>query len=75
MNYPGQVGVTFKFDTLVTQILVKDNQTIGIKTSDGKEIKSDLVVANSDAEYIYNKLVSNNVRAARSATDSCPTPP
>ena len=60
------LGVTFKFDTLVTQILVKDNQTIGIKTSDGKEIKSDLVVANSDAEYIYNKLVSNNVRAARS---------
>ena len=60
------LGVNFKFNTLVTQILVKNNQTTGIKTSDGKEIKSDLVVANSDAEYIYNKLLSKNVSGARS---------
>ena len=60
------LGVNFKFNTLVTQILVKNNQTIGIQTSDGKEIKSDLVVANSDAEYIYNKLLSKDVSRARS---------
>ena len=61
-----ELGVNFKFNTLVTQILVKNNQTIGIQTSDGKEIKSDLIVANSDAEYIYNKLLSKDVSGARS---------
>lgn len=60
------LGVNFKFNTLVTQILVKNNQTTGVRTSDGKEIKSDLVVANSDAEYIYNKLLSKDVSGARS---------
>ena len=60
------LGVKFKFNTLVSQILVSDNHATGIKTSDGKEFKADLVVANSDAEYIYNKLLANNVNAARS---------
>ena len=60
------LGVKFKFNTLVSQILVNNNHATGIKTSDGKEFKADLVVANSDAEYIYNKLLSNNVNAARS---------
>lgn len=60
------LGVNFKFNTLVTQILVKNNQTTGVRTSDGKEIKSDLVVANSDTEYIYNKLLSKDVSGARS---------
>ena len=60
------LGVKFKFSTLVSQILVNNNHATGIKTSDGKEFKADLVVANSDAEYIYNKLLANNVNAARS---------
>ena len=60
------LGVKLKFNTLVSQILVNNNHATGIKTSDGKEFKADLVVANSDAEYIYNKLLTNNVNAARS---------
>ena len=60
------LGVKFKFNTLVSQILVNNNHATGIKTSDGKEFKADLVVANSDADYIYNKLLANNVNAARS---------
>ena len=59
------LGVKFKFNTLVTQILVKNNQTTGVRTSDGIDIKFDLVVANSDAEYIYNKLLPKNVSGAR----------
>jgi phytoene desaturase len=50
-----ELGVNFKFNTLVKEILIKNNKTTGIKTSDGVEIKSDLIVANSDAEYIYNQ--------------------
>ena len=60
------LGVKLKFNTLVSQILVNNNHATGIKTRDGKEFKADLVVANSDAEYIYNKLLANNVNAARS---------
>ncbi len=60
------LGVKFKFNTLVSKILVNNNHATGITTSDGKEFKADLVVANSDAEYIYNKLLANNVNAARS---------
>ena len=59
------LGVKFKFNSLVAQILVKNNQTTGVRTSDGIDIKSDLVVANSDAEYIYNKLLPKNVSGAR----------
>jgi len=44
-----ELGVNFKFNTLVKEILIKNNKTTGIKTIDGVEIKSDLVVANSDA--------------------------
>ena len=61
-----ELGVNFKFNTLVKEILIKNNKTTGIKTIDGVEIKSDLVVANSDAEYIYNQLISKNVSGARS---------
>jgi len=60
------LGVNFHFNTLVTQILVKNNKTTGIRTNDENEIKYDFVVANSDAEYTFNKLISNDVRAARS---------
>ena len=60
------LGVKFKFNTLVSKILVNNNHATGITTNDGKEFKADLVVANSDAEYIYNKLLANNVNAARS---------
>jgi phytoene desaturase len=60
------LGVDFKFNTLVTQILVTNSKATGIRINNGSEIKYDFVVANSDAEYIYNKLISNDVRAARS---------
>jgi len=60
------LGVDFKFNTLVTQILVANSKATGIRINNGSEIKYDFVVANSDAEYIYNKLISNDVRAARS---------
>jgi len=60
------LGVDFKFNTLVTQILVANSKATGIRINNGSEIKYDFVVANSDAEYIYNKLISNDVRTARS---------
>ena len=59
------LGVDFQFKSLVTKILVERNKVEGIVLSDGKIIKSDLVVSNSDAEYTFNSLIGNEVSSAR----------
>jgi len=60
------LGVNFEFNTRVENILTQGNRATGIKTSEGKTINSDLVVANADTEYVYNKLLDKSVSAARS---------
>ena len=60
------LGVDFQFKSLVTKILVEQNKVEGLVLSDGKTIKSDLVVSNSDAEYTFNSLIGNEVSSARS---------
>lgn len=59
------LGVDFQFKSLVTKILVERNKVEGLVLSDGKTIKSDLVVSNSDAEYTFNSLIGNEVSSAR----------
>lgn len=58
------LGVDFQFKSLVTKILVERNKVEGVVLSDGKIIKSDLVVSNSDAEYTFNSLIGNEVSSA-----------
>jgi phytoene desaturase len=59
------LGVDFQFKSLVTKILVERNKVEGLVLSEGKIIKSDLVVSNSDAEYTFNSLIGNEVSSAR----------
>jgi phytoene desaturase len=59
------LGVDFQFKSLVTKILVERNKVEGIVLSDGKVVKSDLVISNSDAEYTFNSLIGNEVSSAR----------
>ena len=59
------LGVDFQFKSLVTKILVEQNKVEGLVLSDGKTIKSDLVVSNSDAEYTFNSLIGSEVSSAR----------
>ncbi len=59
------VGVDFQFKSLVTKIVVERNKVEGLVLSDGKTIKSDLVVSNSDAEYTFNSLIGSEVSSAR----------
>ena len=59
------LGVDFQFKSLVTKIVVEQNKVKGLVLSDGKTIKSDLVVSNSDAEYTFNSLIGNEVSSAR----------
>ena len=60
------LGVKFEFNTLVTEILVNNGRTSGIKTRNGQNINSDLVISNSDAEYTYNKLIKKEISEAKS---------
>ncbi len=59
------LGVDFEFKSLVTKIVVERNKVEGLVLSDGKTIKSDLVVSNSDAEYTFNSLIGSEVSSAR----------
>lgn len=59
-----ELGVKFEFSTGVNEISVKRDKVNGIILENGKFIESDLVVANADAEIVYNKLVSKNVKSA-----------
>lgn len=59
------LSVDFEFKSLVTKIVVERNKVKGLVLSDGKTIKSDLVVSNSDAEYTFNSLIGNEVSSAR----------
>ena len=60
------LGVKFEFNTLVTEILVENGRANGIKIGYGQDIKSDLVVSNSDAEYTYSRLIKREVSEAKS---------
>ena len=59
------LGVDFQFKSLVTKIVVEQNKVKGVVLSDGKIIKTDLVVSNSDAEYTFNSLIGSEVSSAR----------
>lgn len=47
------------------EILTNGNLVTGIEIAGGKQITSDIVVANSDAEYVYNKLLDKKVSNAK----------
>jgi phytoene desaturase len=59
------VGVKFEFNSRVTEITVDHDSTKGIVIEDKTFIASDLVVANADAEHVYNNLISKKVKSAR----------
>ena len=61
-----ELGVEFKFNTLVTKILTSGKSVTGLQTQNGETIFSDLVVANADAEYVFNQLLDKKVSAAKS---------
>jgi len=50
-------GVTFHFNTPVNKIVTKGRKVESIILNDGKEIKSDIIVANADLPYVYRELL------------------
>jgi phytoene desaturase len=60
------LGVKIHLNSPVQQILVSDEKVSGVLLADGQSHGSDIVVANADAEVVYNKLLPPNVSAVKS---------
>lgn len=64
-----ELGVEIHLNTRVTSIKTIDGIAKGVKLQDGREIEADIVVANADAEIVYNSLLPpmKETRRARKA--------
>ncbi len=54
-KYDGELAL----NTMVDKILIEGNRAVGVRLSDGREIKSRHVVSNADIRLTFNKLVGN----------------
>ncbi len=53
-------GVEFIFGSAVERIDVNGTRTRGVVLADGKQLKSEAVLANADLPYVYQKLLPQN---------------
>jgi len=56
-----ELGVKFELNSAVTRITTKDSAATGVEVND-KFYPADFVVANTDAELVYNKLLDSKVK-------------
>ncbi|HET8909428.1 MAG TPA: phytoene desaturase family protein [Ktedonobacterales bacterium] len=52
-----QAGVEFLFHTPVARIAVEGQRASGVVLADGRHLAADVVVANADLPYVYEKLL------------------
>jgi phytoene desaturase len=64
-----ELGIEIQLNTRVSSITTNSGIATGIKLQDGREIEADIVVANADAEIVYNTLLPpmKETRRARAA--------
>lgn len=60
-----EAGVEFIFDTAVERIEVNGSVAQGVVLDDGRLLQADVVVANADLPYVYEKLLPANGMAER----------
>ena len=60
------LGVQIHLNSEVTQIRNDGSKVLGITTAWGEEVDADIVVANADADLVYNKLLSSELKVAKS---------
>ena len=63
-------GGTIEYNTRVENILVENNQVIGIKTANGEYIKTSNIIANTNSHNVYGKLV-NKADVPQMAVKAC----
>ena len=55
-NLSLKLGVEYKMNTRVTQVITENDTAKGVLTSNG-EIKADIVVSDADIKHVYTKLI------------------
>lgn len=60
------LGVQIHLNSPVAKILVDGDTAKGIQLRDGLQVEADNVVANADADIVYNKLISPDVHVVKS---------
>ena len=55
-------GGTFRMNTVVDEILVKNGRARGVKLTSGDVLTADIVVSNADAGFTYDHLLRNQPR-------------
>ncbi len=63
-NLSLKLGVEYKLNTRVTQIITKNDVAVGVQTSNG-EIAADIVVSDSDIKHVYTKLLDKKYYPAK----------
>jgi len=66
-----ELNVEFRFDAEIEKILVEEGKAVGVKLKSGEQLKSDLVVANSDAVETYRNLLPVENKKIESREPSC----
>jgi phytoene desaturase len=64
-NIAEQQGVHIRYAAPVARIDVEGNRATGVTLEGGERLQSDLVVANADLPYVYDRLLPNDGTAAR----------
>ena len=54
-----EMGVEVRMETRVEKVLVEDGKAVGVKLSNGQEIKSKIVVSNADPKRTYTKFLDS----------------
>lgn len=75
MEAARQAGVEFAFRARVAQIAVDGTRARGVVLADGSLLPADVIVANADLPYVYDRLLPADTEAARLARKqySCST--
>lgn len=55
-----QAGVKFQFGAPVSEIITHPRRAAGVRLRDGAEIGADVVLANADLPYVYDRLLPPN---------------
>ena len=58
-------GVTIRYSTPVSSILVDGRRTTGVELVGGERVEADVVVANADLPYVYEQLLPRDESAIR----------
>ena len=65
VDIAGETGVDIRLNTPVSEIRVNKGKAEGVVINDGTFLPADIVIANADLPYVYNKLIPQSRKARK----------